>query len=274
MAPLATHYACEATRRGHSNTVSAIVPLPDGRTVSSSYDNTLRVWDRTQSASVQLLKGPEPENEIYSDEINSIAVFKDGRRLVTGSDKGVALWDLSAGGRCVQQLNGHTGIVRCVAVLNDDRVVSGAEDYTLRIFDVSNGRCLHVLTEHASSVFCVVTLSDWIVSGSGDGKLKHWNSNGLCLSTLIGNEAAVMCLCVLPGGLICSGCTDGVLRTWDLKYGHCLKVLNTSMALDVYSIAVLPDGRVVCVDPCDVDENLRRTLTVLVTMLCEDACKH
>ena len=32
---------------GHTNSVSCLRALPDGRIVSASYDNTLRIWDGT-----------------------------------------------------------------------------------------------------------------------------------------------------------------------------------------------------------------------------------
>ena len=45
----------------------------------------------------------------------SVAVFPDGRRVVSGSeDKTLKVWDIETG-KCLATLEGHSKLVRCAA---------------------------------------------------------------------------------------------------------------------------------------------------------------
>ena len=64
--------------------------LPDGRVVSGSDDNTLRVWDAAAGQCLQTLEG-------HQSRITSVAVLPDGR-VVSGSDDGsLRVWDPDSG---------------------------------------------------------------------------------------------------------------------------------------------------------------------------------
>ena len=74
-----------------------------------------------------------------------------------------------------QTLTGHTSSVRAVAVVDAQRVVSGSEGKTLKVWDLESGRCVQTLTGHSSYVFAVAVVdAQRVVSGSGDGTLKVW----------------------------------------------------------------------------------------------------
>ena len=53
---------------------------------------------------------------------------------------------------------GHTNDVACVLQLNDARVVSGAFDGTLRVWEVGHKDCQIFLTGHQHYVHCAVQL--------------------------------------------------------------------------------------------------------------------
>ena len=70
----------------------------------------------------------------------SVAVFPDGRRVVSGSnDKTLKVWAVATG-KCVATLEGHRWEVFGVAVVPDDglRIVSGSSDNTLKFWGMPN----------------------------------------------------------------------------------------------------------------------------------------
>src|SRR5438128_17412 len=73
-------------------------------------------------------------------------------------------------------LKGHTDNVKSVAVLDEDRIVSGSWDKTLRIWD-TKGETEQILKGHTEAVTCFAVLSDGrIVSGSRDKTLRIWET--------------------------------------------------------------------------------------------------
>ena len=223
---------------GHTESISVLAVLQDGRVVSGSDDNTLRVWDAASGQCLQTLEG-------HSSGVTCVAVLQDGR-VVSGSHDGTLhVWD-AASGQCLQALEGHSDLVTCVAVLQGGRVVSGSFDGTLRVWDAASGQCLQAVEGHSDLVSCVAVLPDGrVVSGSFDGTLRVWDAaSGQCLQTLEGHSDLVTCVAVLQDGRVVSGSFDGTPRVWDAASGQCLQTLEGHSDL-VSCVAVLPDSRVV-----------------------------
>ncbi|WP_456476614.1 WD40 repeat domain-containing protein, partial [Oceanithermus sp.] len=153
---------------GHSGPVSAVSVLPDGRVVSGSDDNTLRVWDLERGEAVQVLEG-------HRGSVLSLAVLPDGRVVSGSDDNTLRVWDLERG-EAVQVLEGHENWVLSLAVLPDGRVVSGSRDNTLRVWDLERGKAVQVLEEHEGPVNALAVFSGGqVVSGSDDGTLRVWD---------------------------------------------------------------------------------------------------
>ena len=235
---LAAGGALVRTLEGHEGGANAVAVLPDGRVVSGSSDNTLRVWDLTLGESVQTLEG-------HTDWVRAVAVLPDGRVVSGSSDNTLRVWDLALG-ESVQTLEGHTDWVRAVAVLPDGRVVSGSSDNTLRVWDLALGESVQTLEGHTSLVLAVAVLPDGrVVSGSSDNTLRVWDlALGESVQTLEGHTSLVLAVAVLPDGRVVSGSDDNTLRVWDLALGESVQTLEGHTDW-VRAVAVLPDGRVV-----------------------------
>ena len=77
---------------------------PDGtRIVTTSSDNTARIWDARSGALVTVLAG-------HGDSVRSAAYSPDGTRIVTASyDKTARIWDARTG-KQIAVLIGHSGM--------------------------------------------------------------------------------------------------------------------------------------------------------------------
>src|SRR5207253_2409941 len=74
-------------------------------------------------------------------------------------------------------LAGHTSYVISVSFGPDGRLaLSGSDDKTLRLWDVSSGRCVRALEGHTDKVFSVSFSPDgrFALSGSMDRTLRLW----------------------------------------------------------------------------------------------------
>ena len=116
----------------------------------------------------------------HTEQVRSVAISADGRRIATGGDDGaIQLWD-ERGGRHVVLL-GHTQRVRQLDFSGD-----GAE----------------------------------LVSGDSAGVVRRWDVGALPATVLIGHRRAIEQLVVSPDGArLASADTDGVLWSWSLRDG-------------------------------------------------------
>jgi hypothetical protein len=72
---------------GHTDSVSCVVQLADGRMVSGSLDSTLRLWDIESGVCVKTLAG-------HTDSVYCVVQLADGRVVSGSRDKTLRLWDI------------------------------------------------------------------------------------------------------------------------------------------------------------------------------------
>ena len=237
-----------ASLEGHTSDVNAVAVTPDGRrAVSTSLDKTLKVWDLESGAELATLHG-------HRSRVRAVAVTPDGRRAVSAAYEMLKVWDLESGVE-LATLHGHGESVLAVAVAPDGRrAVSGAEDGTLKVWDIS--AALHEGLEseaapatprgHGDEVYAVAVTPDGrrLVSGSRDKTLKVWDlETGAELATLYGHTDRIAAVAVTPDGRrAVSGSGDKTLKVWNLESGAELATLS-GHGDEVLAVSVTPDGR-------------------------------
>ena len=134
--------------------------------------------------------------------------------------------------------------VTALIVLPDGRLVSGAADGSIRLWDHASGSVSAVLWGHRDVVFALVLLPDGrLASGSGDRTIRLWDlASGSCLAVIEEHVAGVTALAVLPDGRLASGSRDSTIQVRETAGGFCSSaVLGGSSGVN--ALAVLPDGR-------------------------------
>jgi len=127
--------------------------------------------------------------------------------------------------RSAKVLKGHDDHVITCLQFSGNRIVSGSDDNTLKVWSAMTGKCLRTLVGHTGGVWSSQMASNVIVSGSTDRTLKVWNAeSGTCVHTLYGHTSTVRCM-HLAGSRVVSGSRDATLRMWDVETGECLHVL-------------------------------------------------
>lgn len=140
---------------------------PDENRIAIAADGKLELWaiDGDKIAAVNQLGGT-----------HEVAFSPDGRMVVSADSERVAVFNADDG---VEQstLANKLGVVQ-VAVLGTGRhLVTGGEDGSIRVFDITDGRELMASAEHAAPVREVSTDQDGtrVVSLDDDGVLLTWD---------------------------------------------------------------------------------------------------
>ena len=151
------------------------------------------------------------------------------------------------GGPLIRILEGHTDLIRAVAIAHVARhAISASDDRTLRVWDLESGQTVHALHGHTGRVTAVAMTPDArrAISGSTDRTLRVWNlETGEILGTLRGHTDTVHVVAISPDGCrAVSASYDDTLRLWDLESGHGVHKLEGHTGM-VTAVAVTSDGR-------------------------------
>ena len=225
-----------STLFGHRKHVTALTSLPDGRLVSGSHDDDIKVWDVVQGSCEATLYG-------HRKQVSSLALLPDGRLASGSADQTIKIWDV-AHKNCVTTLSGHTNTVLALAVLPDGRLASGSGDKLIKVWDVVSQRCEATLSGHTNPVAALTLLSDGrLASGSWDHSIKIWNVvSQRCEATLSGHTNHVNVLTLLLDGRLASGSNDKTIKVWDVARTKCVATLSRRTG-SVNDLTVLPNGR-------------------------------
>ncbi|CAG4942638.1 unnamed protein product [Colias eurytheme] len=127
-------------------------------------------------------------------------------------------------------MRGHDDHVITCLQFYGNRILSGSDDTTLKVWSAITGKCLRTLVGHSGGVWSSQMIGDLVISGSTDRTLRVWNAKtGQCLKVLAGHTSTVRCM-HLHQNRVVSGSRDATLRVWSIPDGRCLRVLVGHLA--------------------------------------------
>ena len=239
------------TLSGHTNDVLSVVFNEDGtRLVSSSKDDSIRIWDMTKAA-------PTLANTLsgHGLQVRSAAFSPDGKRLASGgldaasSSSPVNIWDMTKATPTFIKLEGHTSSIQSVAFNKaGTRLASGSLDDSIRIWDMTKATPTSIkLDGHTGDVYSVAfnEAGTRLASGGADKSIRIWDMTKATPTSikLDGHTDNVLLVAFNEAGTrLASGSSDNSIRIWDMT-----KTSPTSIKLEghigtVYSVAFSPDG--------------------------------
>ena len=195
------------TLAGHTDAVASVAAVPDGRIITGSVDDTVKVWrDGACERTIQAHRF-----------VKAVAVLPGGARFVSGGgDVGppsVKVWTLDGNlfhnfgrrdhisgpalptdevGCRVNSIAAHPDGVHFVVGLDND----------WRLYHV-DGTLVHVFKGHDHNVNAVAVTPDGqhIISGGGDKRVRVWSvASKSLVSTCEGHRDRVMAVAVMPDG--------------------------------------------------------------------------
>ncbi|KAL4433374.1 hypothetical protein ABPG74_017478 [Tetrahymena malaccensis] len=151
-------------------------------------------------------------------------------------------------------VSGHTRQINSICTYGPNKVATGGEDNTIRLWNLETMECLLCLRGHTQGVRDLISLPNgFLVSASYDKLIKIWNTSqslinmnqsissptntpnvsiqqdysSQCLvKTLKGHLSGVISLLYLSGQILASGSADYTIKIWDLQSGEALKTIS------------------------------------------------
>jgi WD40 repeat protein len=193
-------------------------------------------------------------------EVLSVAWNHDSSKIVSGSeDTTIKIWNRKKSALATNDINwivlmtleGHSGYVLSVYWNHDgNKVVSGSQDKTIKIWDCSAGKVLRTLNVGAITSVCGSHDDCKIVSCSSDKTMRIWNAaTGELMKTLKRRSEVVNCAAWSPdNSKIASGyLKEDKIIIWDSFTGQLVDAFL--LVSEVQCMAWSSDGsELVCND--------------------------
>lgn len=164
---------------GHTEWVSCLMFLPDGKLLSGGMDGRLWLWGNSG------IRGCEAAG--HTGPIAQVGVqFSSGLAVSCSYDKSVRVWDVAGvRARCAATLAGHTAPVMLMAIAGGGTIASGDRGGSLMVWDATAGRSKWSAgSAHEGHVTALAWFDDgtsgaaWtslLLSGGQDGRLAVWD---------------------------------------------------------------------------------------------------
>ena len=250
--------SCGEAMKGHSKWITSLaweplhsVPLGDKpRLASASKDGTVKIWDSSRKVCLYTLSG----------HTNSVSCVKWGGQglIYTGShDKTIRVWDMNAGGRCINILKSHAHWVNHLSL---------STDYVMRVGPFGPDGASQPSPEEARRIAKtnyekVVKKSgqveELMVTASDDFTMFLWSplKSAKPLGRMTGHQKLVNHVAFSPDGrYIVSASFDNSIKLWDGRDGKFLATFRGHVA-SVYQVAWSSDCRLLV--SCSKDTTLK-----------------
>ncbi|KAF8980530.1 U3 small nucleolar RNA-associated protein 13 [Entomortierella lignicola] len=219
--------------KGDTEIITTFAVTPDGRTlISASRSLQLKTWDLSTGTITKTLKA-------HDAPVIVMAIDPTSTLVATGSaDSTIKVWDI-AGGFCTHNFKGHGGVISAVLFHPDQSkwwLCSGADDCTVRIWDLKSRKPVAVLESHVSVIrgLAVSNSGKTLISGSRDKVVNVWDLTSMKLATTYPIYETLETVGILQKSKIeAIGDTDvsdremfytagdaGVIKIWDLRSGE------------------------------------------------------
>ena len=176
--------------------------------------------------------------------------------MATGSEDHTArIWSTKTERcECIGILTGHGDYINAIAI-EENFVITGSADKTVRKWDMGSCDCVHVFRGHNSLLNRLLCTGYFIFTSSYDRTARCWDfDSGECIRVFNGHKRGVYPLIFIPGeddeltaesfdwdgnkDLLITGSADFTARSWSFETGKTLHVYKghegavTCMATD------------------------------------------
>lgn len=212
------------TIKGHQSEINAFAITETGQYLfCGSDDKVTRVWDLSNAKEqMTFVLGAVYGIKITPD--NSTVVFNTGNPY--GGRPSFYVWK---GEKC-RRVGKHRGIVLCMQFTPDSRyMISGANDKTVKMWDIQTGKNKFVFKGHRESVTALAISDDGkeLVSADACGEIKIWNledGNEIC-SMRSRRDAIREIVFVKDRKWIITSSDDGRVLMWNMELGLLMAIL-------------------------------------------------
>ena len=142
-----------------------------------------------------------------------------------------------------QTMSGHSKNVNCLILLTPNKLVSGSEDKTIKIWDIQKRLCVSTITGNYERIESLLKINDNTIAVGSHHTIRVFNTdNKKELYSLVGHEKSVCTMIKISEDKIVSGSYDNLIKIWDINSHSCEYTLY-GHDTTVFVVLLLQDGK-------------------------------
>mgnify|MGYP002624740691 CR=1 FL=1 len=174
---------------------------------SSSYDNTIKIWDIDSLNCIYTLSG-------HTNRIHYLIQTKPGFIISCSSDKTIKFWNLEEENCYLSLKDAHDGPIYSLIESIDGKIVSSSFN-SINIYDFSTQKFTELNRDKNKGVFKLLILPDNKLISSSFKYINFWNLNNYqWLYEIEAHNSYINSLLIVKDKLI-SGGNDGDIKAWE-----------------------------------------------------------
>nr|XP_044986468.1 CMT1A duplicated region transcript 1 protein [Jaculus jaculus] len=156
---------------------------------------------------------------------NRIIHYAGGDLVAVSLNRKIHLLDISQCKETPIEFQGHAGSIKALFLCEEENILlSGSFDLSIRCWDLKSGACLRMLYGHQGAVTCIDLYKNRLASGAKDGQVKEWDiDTGKCLKTFKHKDPVLAIR--ISDTYIVSSCERGLVKVWHVVTGQMVKTL-------------------------------------------------
>ena len=235
------------TRFRHASSITAILPLPEGKILLTSRDNSARVWDAKTGAEIRRFTS--------SEDVWGAALLPDGKSvLLGGGDKKLTLWNTEIG-QTQKTFTGHDGTVfRAALFAGGKKFISGSSNTKVLLWDLAAATYTELKGVSKSAYGVAMSPDEKTAAACGEKGAWMWNAqSGELLRQLSGLTDDTYTIAFSPDGKTLATCSgDKTLRLWNVEDGKQLWSIAPGQA---HVLAFSPTGDRIVISVNETKQN-------------------
>jgi len=124
--------------------------------LTGSYDGTMRLHD-SRSGECEMIMGGDSTT---APPVEDVLMLPSGTIALSTAGPILRVWDINAGGRCIQALSNHQKTVTSLAFdANAGRLLTGSLDQMVKVYDISTYKVVHTMRYPAAILCLAISVS-------------------------------------------------------------------------------------------------------------------
>lgn len=220
---------------------------PDGKTYAVAIGGDVQFWNADTGAQLALnLQG--------GATVDFLEYSADGEKLLVSSGREVSLYSASRGQRLCGPIRHETTLTAARLDPRGTRILTAAEDFTVRMWDASSGEPVGEPMPHKRIIREISFNKDGslLITASYDQNARVWElETGQPHTEPLRHIAEVECADLNPDGTVALTVSQlGILRFWDVRDGR-VRSLPIPAISGLDAVQLLPDREIVVSTPED-----------------------